>query len=84
MVIRVNFLGAQGAAEDMDRAVGDDLVRVHIRRCAASSLINIDDELGVMDAIDHLIGRLGDRAKGAVIQSAEVVVRVRTAQLHES
>ena len=50
------------AAQDLDGAVGDDLVGVHIGAGARAALDGIDDELIVQPARDDLIARLLDGA----------------------
>ena len=49
------------AAEDLARAVGEDLVDVHVRLRPAAGLPDDERELGVVRALEDFIGRLDDR-----------------------
>src|SRR5688500_5878726 len=48
-------LGADRAAADLHRAIGDDLVRVHVGRCAAAGLKDVEFEMSVEFTRDDLI-----------------------------
>jgi len=62
------------AAHEFGGAVGDDLVRVHIRRGPGAGLEDIDRELVVVFASDDLVGGLDDRLGDVVVDQAEVAV----------
>jgi hypothetical protein len=48
--------------EDFERAIRDDLVRVHVRGRARAALEHVDDELIVQLALANLVARLADRS----------------------
>ncbi len=48
------FVGAEGSAENLIGAVGDDLVRVHVEADAGAGLEDVDGELVVVVAV-HLM-----------------------------
>ena len=64
----------EGAAEQLDRAVADHLVGVHVGRGAAAGLEDVDHELVVEPALRHLLGRRRDRAGQACVEQAQVGV----------
>jgi len=47
-------------AQQLQRPVGDHLVGVHVRRRAGAALDDVDDEIGVVPAVHHLVGGLDD------------------------
>src|SRR5437879_628388 len=58
-------LRAPLAAEDLGRAVRDDLVRVRVRRGARACLVDVDRKLVVELAIDDLLRRRRARRRGS-------------------
>ena len=67
----------RGAAEDLERSVGDDLVGVHVGRGAGAALDQVDDELVVQRAAADLLAGRDDRRGARVVEQAEVAVRER-------
>ena len=64
VVVRVNRrLAPELAAEQLDRAVRDDLVHVHVRLGARARLPYVERELAVELPRDHLVGRGADRRR---------------------
>ena len=56
MVVRVHrLLAAKLAARQFDRAVGDDLVGIHVRLRTRSGLKHDQREMRVQPAVDHLV-----------------------------
>jgi len=74
VVVGVDDAVADLAAHEFGGAVGDDLVRVHIRRGPGAGLEDIDRELVVVFASDDLVGGLDDRLGDVVVDQAEVAV----------
>ena len=61
MIIRVHrCFGGHGAAQNLNRAVRDDLVRVHVGLSARPGLPNDQRKVIVKFAVDHLLGGLLD------------------------
>ena len=61
VIVRVHArVLAARAAEDLRRAVGEDLVRVHVVRGAGAGLIDVDDELIAQLPGEHVVGRTDD------------------------
>jgi hypothetical protein len=56
------------AAQQLDSAVGDDLVGVHIGRGAGAGLEDIDRELVVPSSCDHLVAGLCNGVGQSLIQ----------------
>ena len=54
-------VGAARVAEDLQRAVGDHLVGVHVGRCACAALDLVDDELVVQRTAADLDAGRDDR-----------------------
>ena len=68
------FLLPRLAAGELDGAVRDHLVDVHVRLRAAAGLPDAERELVVVLAGDHLVGRLHDAASAfSARQLAEVL-----------
>ena len=65
------------AAEDLDRAVGDDLVGVHVALRARPGLEDDEREVVVELAARHLVGGLHDRPGDLDVEQPEVGVRQR-------
>jgi hypothetical protein len=61
-------------AEDFQRAVGDDLVGVHVRRGARAPLDDVDDELVVQCAGTDFDAGGNDRVTASRVQQAEFAV----------
>ena len=74
VVVGVDEARTSLPAENLRRACRYDLVRVGVGRGARTGLINVDRELFVELAVDHLLGRGGDRACPAAREQAELEV----------
>jgi hypothetical protein len=75
VVVRVDgALGAELAAEHLDRAVRDDLVGVHVGGGTRPRLEHVEDEGIVQPPIYDLLGRLYDGVLLLLIEQAELVV----------
>ena len=72
VVVRVHArVGAARFAEDLGRAVGEHLVRVHVVRRTGAGLVDVDDELIAERAADDLVGGLDDRTRDIAFQTPE-------------
>jgi len=69
-------------AHELERAVRDDLVRVHVRGRAGAALEHVELELIVQLAVDQLLTCSLDAFQHLVRQSAGVVVGARGRELH--
>src|SRR5690348_1202722 len=76
------LLAAQLAADRLDRAVGDDLVDVHVRLRARSGLPDVDRALAVQGAGEHLVGDLADEGRLPGRKAALARVDDRAGLLH--
>ncbi len=65
------------APQNLDRARGNHLVRVHVRRGSRPGLEHIDDEFPIELPIGNLERRLFDRSRPALVQKLEPRVRPR-------
>ncbi len=74
MVVRVDPVFAQLAAQDLGGPVGDHLVGVHIVAGAGAGLERVDDELVIPAPIDDLLGSLDDGSGARFIQQPQVAV----------
>ena len=74
MVVRVHLLRADGAAEDLDRPVGEHLVDVHVGRGGRAGLEDVERELAVELAVDHFLGRLPDGPRDLAGHHAQLLV----------
>jgi hypothetical protein len=82
VVVGVDRLpGAELAAPDLDRAVRDDLVGVHVRGGPGPGLEDVEDELVVQVALHDLLRRLDDVVPEALVQKPQLVVGVRSFEL---
>ena len=76
MVVRVHeAVVALHAAENLDGAVCDDLVCVHVERGTCAALNRVDNELVVKLAVDNLIAGLYDSACAFLGELADLEVR---------
>ena len=73
-VVKAAAVRALTAGEDLVRAVGDDLVGVHVVRRAGAGLKDIDDELVAHLAVDHLLGGPCDRVGELCIELRQTLV----------
>ena len=73
---------AAGPAEQLERAVGDHLVRVHVGRGAGAALDHVDDEVSVPVAVDDLLARPVDRGRRLGREEPELAVGARRGLLH--
>ena len=70
VIVRVDArVLAARAAEDLRRAVGEDLVRVHVVRGAGARLIDVHDELVAQLPGEHVVGRADDRGRDRPVGS---------------
>src|SRR5690606_1143589 len=76
MVVGVDALRADLRAAELQRAVRDHLVRVHVRRGAASRLEDVDHEVRIVLTGDHLVSGLDDILRERVLQQAQLRVRL--------
>ncbi|CAM5693841.1 hypothetical protein SAFG77S_03633 [Streptomyces afghaniensis] len=67
-----HVVAAAGVAEDLQGAVGDDLVGVHVRRGAGPALDGVDDELLVQPSGADLLAGPDDRTGDVRRQQAQV------------
>jgi hypothetical protein len=75
VLVRVDdVVVATRVPHDLQRAVRDDLVGVHVRRRAGAALDDVDHELVGQRAAADLLARAGDRVEPFVVQQAEIVV----------
>ena len=78
------LLAARHAARELDGAVGDDLVGVHVRLGAGARLEDDERELLVPPSRDHLVGRARDEVGLVGRQLAERAVGERRRLLHDT
>ncbi len=74
---------ATALTEDLGRAVGEDLVGVHVVRRAGAGLVDVDDELIAELPAENLVGGFYDRACDAWGEPAERSVRLRRGLLDQ-
>ena len=80
VVVRVEILVfAFAVAEQFERAVGDDLVGVHVRRGARAALDHVHGKLFVQLAGDDFVARGRDGVRALRIEHAEFGVRAAAA-----
>ena len=77
-------LAAELSAKQLDRAVRDHLVQVHVRLGARAGLPDDQREVIVELAVDHLARGAGDRAGPAAIEQAEPLVGFRRGELDDA
>src|SRR5690606_10832047 len=68
---------AARATQDLERPVGDHLVRVHVRRGARTALDDVDDELLVQRAAEDLLAGPLDRGAALRVEQPQRLVRLR-------
>ena len=71
------------ASEDLRGAVGDDLVRVHIRGCAGACLEDIEDELDIVLAVHDLLRGRFDRRRRLRRDAADLLIDLRGGALDQ-
>ena len=64
-------VGALFMAEDLEGEVGDDLVRIHVRRGAGPALDHVDDEVLVPLSGENTVAGPADRGGNVRIEHAE-------------
>jgi hypothetical protein len=74
---------AAGLAEELERAVREYLVDVHVERRTRARLEDVDHELIVVRPVGDLAGRGLDRGPQARIEHAQVDVGPDAGELHE-
>jgi hypothetical protein len=82
VVVRVYGLAAERFSHEHGGPVADDLVGVHVRGGAAPGLEDVEHELLVVRAVDHLLRGLDDHLGRLGVEQAEVPVRLRSGLLH--
>ena len=83
VVVRVHVLvGAEASAEQLVRAVGDDLVHVHVERHACARMEDVDHELIEMPAFEDLVACFDDRVLAPIVESACLGVGESGGALH--
>ncbi len=84
VIVRVHrLLAADDAAGELDRAIRDDLIRVHVRLRPAAGLPDEERKVIVQLALDHFVRRGGDRAGERARQQTEFGVRLGRGSLQE-
>ena len=68
-------------AHQLERAIGDDLVGVHVRRRARAALEDIELELIVKFPVDHFPAGALDASKDGLVELSALVVRARGGDL---
>lgn len=72
VIVRVNrLLRTHDAAEQLDRTVGNDLVRIHVRLGSGARLPHDEREVFVKLAVDHLLCGLDDGVADRRVEAAE-------------
>ena len=82
IVRRDDVIAALRLAEDLECAVRQDLVHVHVDRCARAALNRVDGELVDEFAVDDLLRRLDERVADALFEAPCLHVRLRRRLLH--
>ena len=67
-------VAAGGQAQQLERAVGDHLVGVHVRRRAGPALDHVDDELVVEKPVAHVLACVVDGVGATLVDQAEIAV----------
>ncbi len=83
MVVRVDRLAATFPADLLGGDMRDHLVGVHVRRCAAPRLEDIQHELVVEPALDYRLTRRDDGIGLAGVQQPQRLIRARGGLLDE-
>src|SRR5438034_1920272 len=82
VVVRVHVLvRPQTAAENLVRAIGENLVHVHVKRHASTRVEYIDNELIHVLSGEHLIARREDRVLPPLVETPCLSVRERSGPL---
>ena len=76
------LVGAEAPAADLVRAIGDDLVDVHVERHARAGMEHIDNELIQQLSGEDLIASGDDRVLSLGVQPTFLAVRERSGALH--
>ncbi len=84
MVVRVDQLAAEFSAQDLGRAVGDDLVGVHVGRGPGTGLEDVDDEVRVESAVHDFAGGLFDGVGNVLFKPAELLVDLSGRELDQA
>ena len=69
-------------AHEFERTVGDDLVGVHVHRCAGTALHHVDGEVFVQLAVDDFLTCFGDGTCNLVVDDTQRVVGLHGSQFH--
>ncbi len=78
MIVRMaDFVLPALPSQQLDRAIRDHLVRVHVERDARPGLVNVHNELIVQFAGNHLFGRLNDRSRPFPVDEPQFAIRRR-------
>src|SRR5919199_6657871 len=85
VVVRMDrLLRANHTARELDSAIGDHLVGVHVGLRARAGLEDDKRELAVQLAVDHLLGSPRDQIDLVVGQLAQLFIRQRRALLQDA
>ena len=84
VVVRMDELAADLAAKPLQGQVGDDLVRIHVRRGAAAGLEDVDGKLVVQLAVDDALRGLDDGLGLVLVQQVQVTVGLGRCLLDEA
>jgi len=83
VIVRVNRrVVTPWPAQELEGAIRDHLVRVHVGRGARAALDHVDEEMLMMPAGANLLRCAHDQIRDAMIEQAEVSVRERRCFLH--
>src|SRR5207237_1523775 len=75
MIIRVNWIArTDRLARQLRATIGDHLIRVRVGTGARPSLKNVDREMLVQFALDHLFRRLNDEGGPAGVEWTKIVI----------
>ena len=71
-------------AHDFERTIGNNLIGIHVDRCACAALHHVDGEVFVQLSVDNLLASLTDGTCDFVVNHAEGVVGLHGSELHIS
>ena len=76
-------LGADLTAQNLDGAVADHLVGVHVGRSAGAGLIDVNREIPIPSTVRHLLRRLDNCLGQLRLQVSQFLVDLRGGQLDQ-
>src|SRR5438045_9342465 len=84
MIVRFEvFVLALFVSHKLEAAIGDDLVHVHVRRCARAALKNIELELVVELSVENLLTGAFDRRQNFLGYTAWLEIGSRDGDVHK-